>query len=69
MAVADEYRLLGKAPIRPDGVDKVTGRANYAADVFLPRMLYGRLKRSPYAHAIIKKIDASKALEIGRAHV
>jgi xanthine dehydrogenase molybdenum-binding subunit len=64
MAVADEYRLLGTAPIRPDGVDKVTGRANYAADVFLPRMLYGRLKRSPYAHAIIKKIDASKALAL-----
>jgi xanthine dehydrogenase molybdenum-binding subunit len=64
MTVADEFKIIGTAPIRPDGVDKVTGRANYAADVFLPRMLYGRLKRAPYAHAIIKKIDASKALAL-----
>ncbi len=62
--VAKDYRLVGTAPIRPDGIDKVTGRANYAADVFLPRMLHARLKRSPHAHAIIKRIDVSKALAL-----
>ena len=57
-------RVLGTSPVRPDGADKVTGRANYGADVNLPRMLFGRLKKSPYAHAIIKKIDVSKALAL-----
>ena len=65
MTIADKpYRIIGTAPVRPDGAEKVTGRANYAADVFLPRMLVGRLKRSPYAHARIVKIDASKALAL-----
>jgi xanthine dehydrogenase molybdenum-binding subunit len=59
-----DYRLVGTDPIRPDGIDKVTGQANYAADVHLPQMLYARLVRSPHAHAIIKKIDASKALAL-----
>ena len=35
------------APLRPDGVDKVTGRAIYGADVRLPGMLYGKILRSP----------------------
>jgi len=65
MTIADKpYRVIGTAPVRPDGAEKVTGRANYAADVFLPRMLYGRLKRAPYAHARIVKIDTSKALAL-----
>ena len=63
-ALSDKYRVIGTAPIRPDGIEKVTGGANYAADVYLPRMLYARLKRSPYAHATIKRIDASKALAL-----
>src|SRR5262245_65946468 len=58
------YRVIGTRPIRPDGVDKVTGRANYGADVHLPRMLHARLKKSPHAHAVIKRIDASKALAL-----
>src|SRR3569623_93769 len=49
---------------RPDGVDKVTGRAIYGADVQLPRMVYGKVLRSPYAHARILRIDSSEALEI-----
>jgi xanthine dehydrogenase molybdenum-binding subunit len=64
MTTTEQYRVVGTAPIRPDGIEKVTGRANYAADVHLPRMLYARLVRSPHAHAIIKKIDASKALAL-----
>ena len=43
--------------MRPDGVDKVNGRAIYGADVRLPRMLFGRVLRSPHAHGIIRSID------------
>ncbi len=55
------HKVIGTRPVRPDGVDKVTGRAQYGADVRFPGMLYGRILRSPHAHAIIKSIDTSKA--------
>ena len=61
---ASPYRIIGTRPVRPDGVDKVTGRARYGADIQLPGMLYGRVKRSPHAHARILGIDASKALQL-----
>ncbi len=48
------YKVIGTRPIRPDGVDKVTGRAIYGADVRLPGMLYGKVLRSPHAHARIR---------------
>jgi CO/xanthine dehydrogenase Mo-binding subunit len=56
-----KYRVVGTRPVRPDGADKVTGRARYGTDVVLPGMLYGRVLRSPYAHAKILNIDTSKA--------
>ncbi|HMO96486.1 MAG TPA: hypothetical protein PKD27_10205, partial [Tepidiformaceae bacterium] len=56
-----QYKVIGTRPIRPDGIDKVTGRAVYGADIRLPGMLWGAVKRSPHAHAVIKKIDTSKA--------
>ncbi|MDE2695617.1 MAG: xanthine dehydrogenase family protein molybdopterin-binding subunit [Chloroflexota bacterium] len=59
-----EYKVIGSRPVRPDGADKVTGRAEYGGDVRLPRMLYGRVKRSPHAHARIISIDGSKAMEL-----
>ncbi|HEY4635795.1 MAG TPA: xanthine dehydrogenase family protein molybdopterin-binding subunit, partial [Rhodospirillales bacterium] len=59
-----EFKVVGKRNLRPDGVDKVTGRAKYGADLILPGMLYGRVLRSPHAHAIIKKIDISKAAKL-----
>src|SRR5713101_1812238 len=59
-----EYKVVGTRPIRHDGFEKVTGRASYGADVRLPGMLYGRVKRSPHAHARITRIDASKALAL-----
>jgi CO/xanthine dehydrogenase Mo-binding subunit len=59
-----DFKVIGTRPIRPDGIDKVTGRAQYGADIHLPGMLWGHTKRSPHAHAIIKKIDASKALAL-----
>ncbi len=56
-----EYNVVGTRPIRHDGYDKVTGKALYSADMNLPSMLFGKVLRSPHAHAIIKSIDTSKA--------
>lgn len=58
------YKVIGTRPIRHDGVDKVTGRAKYGADVHLTGLLAGVVLRSPHAHARIKSIDASKALAL-----
>ncbi|TPJ32591.1 xanthine dehydrogenase family protein molybdopterin-binding subunit [Mesorhizobium sp. B2-8-3] len=55
------FSSVGTRPIRPDGIDKVTGRARYGADFNMAGQLVGRVLRSPHAHAIIKKIDTSKA--------
>ncbi|WP_343080048.1 xanthine dehydrogenase family protein molybdopterin-binding subunit [Ostreiculturibacter nitratireducens] len=62
--IRTEYKLVGTRPNRPDGLDKVTGRARYGADFSLPGMLFGAVVRSPHAHARIKRIDASKALAL-----
>ena len=52
-----EYKIIGTRPVRHDGVDKVTGRAKYGADVQLAGMLHGKILRSPHAHAkILSKI-------------
>ena len=56
-----EYKVIGTSPIRHDGVDKVTGKARFGADIHLPGMLHGKVLRSPHAHARIKSIDTSKA--------
>ena len=56
-----EYKVVGTRPVRHDGADKVTGLARYSADLNLPGMLYGKVLRSPHAHARIKSVDASKA--------
>ena len=56
-----EYKYIGTRSIRPDGVEKVTGAANYGADFSMPGMLHGKFLRSPHAHAKIKSIDTSAA--------
>ncbi len=56
-----EYRWIGTRPVRPDGIDKVTGRARFGADLQLPGMLVGKVLRSPHPHARIRSIDTSKA--------
>ena len=58
---ARNFASVGTRPIRPDGVDKVTGRARYGADFNMAGQLVGRVLRSPHAHATIRKIDTSKA--------
>ena len=62
--VPSDLKVVGTRPIRPDGVDKVTGRAMFGADMVLPGMLWGKVLRSPHAHARIVSIDASKALKL-----
>jgi xanthine dehydrogenase molybdenum-binding subunit len=56
-----KYNVIGTRPIRHDGVDKVTGRAKYGADIHPTGLIYGVILRSPHAHAKIKSIDISKA--------
>ena len=63
-----EYDVLGTRPIRHDGTDKVTGRAQYGADLQLPRMIHGAILRSPYAHAKIVSIDTSQAESLAGVH-
>ena len=55
------YHVVGTRPIRHDGLDKVTGRAKFGADITLPGMLHGKVLRSPYAHARIRSIDTRRA--------
>jgi xanthine dehydrogenase molybdenum-binding subunit len=64
----NEYKVIGTSPLRHDGVDKVTGRAAFGADIRLPGMLYGAVLRSPHAHARIKSIDTSKAEKLSGVH-
>ena len=63
-SLADRLKVVGQRPIRPDGADKVTGRAAFGADLRLPGMLVGRIKRSPHAHARILAVDTSAALRL-----
>ena len=57
----DEFKVVGTRPDRPDGIDKVTGRARFGADATAPGMLHAVIIRSPHAHARIVRIDTSKA--------
>ena len=56
-----KFKSVGTRPLRPDGVDKVTGRARYGADFNMPGQLVARVLRSPHAHARIVRIDTAKA--------
>jgi CO/xanthine dehydrogenase Mo-binding subunit len=56
-----KLKIVGSSPAKHDGLDKVTGRAKFGADMFLPGMLVGKILRSPHPHAIIKSIDISAA--------
>ena len=56
-----DFTIVGTRPLRPDGIDKVTGRARFGADMSMPGMLAGKILRSPHAHARIRSIDTSAA--------
>jgi len=61
MGTAATLKYIGTRPVRPDGLEKVTGRANFGADHALPGMLHGKVVRSPNAHAHIRAIDTRAA--------
>src|SRR5205807_8451616 len=56
-----KLKIVGTSPVKHDGIDKVTGRAKFSADLFLPGMLVGKILRSPHPHAVIRSIDTSAA--------
>ncbi len=59
-----EYAILGKRMPREESVPKATGKAQYAIDVTMPGMLYGKVLTSPHAHAKILNIDTAKAIKL-----
>ncbi|MFO1110947.1 MAG: xanthine dehydrogenase family protein molybdopterin-binding subunit [Bradyrhizobium sp.] len=61
MNVVTNNKWIGQRTIRPDGMDKVTGRAQFAADTNMPGMIWGKVLRSPHPHARIKSINTRKA--------
>ena len=58
--------MVGTRPPRSDAPDKVTGRALFGADTNLPGMLYGKMVRSPHAHARIRSIDTARGRLLSR---
>jgi CO/xanthine dehydrogenase Mo-binding subunit len=59
--MAKELKIVGKRHPKIDGGERVSGKAEYASDVYLPGMLYGKTLRSPHPHAKIVSIDTEKA--------
>jgi CO/xanthine dehydrogenase Mo-binding subunit len=59
--MSETYRFIGKRTPRKDALDIVTGRAQFVDDLKMPEMLYGKILRSPYPHALIKTIDTRRA--------
>jgi len=64
-SVIEGFTFIGKRIPRKDAELKVTGKAQFTSDIWLPGMLYGRILKSPYAHAIIRRIDTSEAERLG----
>jgi CO/xanthine dehydrogenase Mo-binding subunit len=62
-------KIVGKALPRAEGLEKVSGRAVYAADVKLPGLLWGKILRSPHPHALIRRVDAERAKRVAGVRV
>lgn len=60
----EEYAVIGKSIPKKDGWSKATGEARYADDLVFPGMLFGKLLRSPHAHARILRVDVAAALKL-----
>ena len=65
---ARKFKIVGTRPLRPDGIDKVTGRARFGADMSAPGMLVGLILRSPHPHARIRSIDTTRAESMEGVH-
>ncbi|GAB4285516.1 MAG: xanthine dehydrogenase family protein molybdopterin-binding subunit [Roseovarius sp.] len=63
-----DFKVVGTRVERPDGIDKVTGRARFGADMTAPGMLVGKVLRSPHAHARILAIDTRRAEALDGVH-
>lgn len=59
--MAKELMIVGKRHPKIDGWERVSGKAEYASDIYLPGMLYGKILRSPHPHAKVVNIDVEKA--------
>lgn len=59
-----ELKHIGQGGLRIDGAERATGRATFTADIQLPGMLYGKILRSPYPHARIKRVETRRAEEL-----
>ena len=57
----EKFKIIGKRQPKVDAWERVSGKAKYASDIYLPGMLYARILRSPYPHAKVVKIDVEKA--------
>ncbi len=64
----EKLKLVGTSTPRIDGLERVTGKATYTADIYLPDMLTARVLRSPHPHARIRRIDTSRALAMAGVH-
>ena len=62
MSKNNNFQWIGKSWTQVGGLAKAKGETVYADDMFLPRMLHAKMLSSPYAHAIIKSIDVTPAL-------
>src|SRR5256885_15212585 len=59
--LTEAFAIVGKSLIKPDAFSKVSGQTKFADDLALPRMIYGRLLRSPHPHARILHVDTRRA--------
>src|SRR5205807_8653416 len=59
--MAEELRVVGRSLVKPDAYPKVTGQTRFADDLALPRMVYGRILRSPHPHARVLHVDTARA--------
>ena len=55
------FSIVGKRLPRVDALAKVTGTAAFSADITLPGMLHGKILRSPFPHAKIRRLDTTAA--------
>lgn len=61
---AQTLKIVGSGVPRIDGIEKLTGRAIYGVDVQLPGMLFGKILRSPLAHARIRNLNTDRARRV-----
>ncbi len=67
--MSEPFSIIGKPLPKVDAMGKCTGQTKFADDFNLPRMLAGRLLRSVHAHALIKRIDTSRAAQLPGVYV